>query len=201
MPIIPGWLETKPEQPGELKRMPAGSYVAALDAMEAVQSKKGTTYYRIPFVILEGEFAGTYDDDWGRDNPGLHSINLYVSNPKSIAISRGTLQTITDANPGFDADAAFQGDQFSMFKGRRVGVVLGEEEYEDRKTGDIKTSIRCRRVCSPEKAREDSAQGRVPDVKTMDGDYVDSAKYHTEKKASATTAAAVNAAKDVDVPF
>ena len=199
MPIVPGWLETKPEVQGEFKRMPAGAYVVALDAMELVQSKKGSTYYRIPFVILEGDYAGTYDDDWGRSNPGLHSINLFVSSPKSIAISRGVLQTITEANPGFDADAAFQGDQFAMFKGRRVGVVLGEEEYEDRKTGDIKTSIRYRRVCSPDAVR--SGTINTPDVKTMDGDYVDSDKYHAEKKAAKSTAAAVNAAKDVDVPF
>lgn len=199
MPIVPGWLETKPEVQGEFKRMPAGAYVVALDAMEPVQSKKGSTYYRIPFVILEGDYAGTYDDDWGRDNPGLHSINLFVSSPKAIAISRGVLQTITEANPGFDADAAFQGDQFAMFKGRRVGVVLGEEEYEDQKTGDIKTSIRYRRVCSPDAVR--SGTINTPDVKTMDGDYVDSDKYHKEKKAAKSTAAAVQAAKDVDVPF
>lgn len=188
MPNLAGWNDVKAQEPSTgdgFKRLPAGAYVACLGAMEPVHARSGNTYYRIPFDIFEGEFAGYYDDDFGRIHPGLHSINLFVSSQRAMEISKGVLSTVTACNPAFDADAAFVGDNFDAFRGKLVGVVLGDEEYED-KAGDVKTSPKYRRVATLDQVRAGGI--KVPDVKLMDGSYVPVDKYQAPKSASTPSA-------------
>lgn len=176
MPNLPGWNDVETvELGGGFKRLPAGAYVACLGPMTAETAKSGNTYYRCVFDIFEGEHKGHYDDDFGRKNPGLHAIKIYVSSEKAMGISKGTLNAITESNKGFDAEAAFVGDRFEDFRGKLVGVVLGEEEYEDRKTGDTKLSLSVRRCVPAADAR--SGKVAVPDVKTIDGDFVPADEY------------------------
>lgn len=197
MPNLPGWNDVETvELGGDFKRLPAGAYVACLGPMTAETAKSGKTYYQCVFDIFEGEHKGHYDDDFGRKHPGLHAVKLYVSSEKAMGVSKGTLNAITESNKGFDAEAAFVGDRFEDFRGKLVGVVLGEEEYEDRKTGDTKLSLTVRRCVPAADAR--SGKISVPDVKTLDGDFVPAAEYERPESHGGGTVQTAGAAHPAD---
>ena len=152
------------EQGGGFKDLPAGAYVCAIVGAEDVEDKE---YARLAVDIIEGEFKDYFSEKFYDDKPWAHSMVLSYKDGATIqGMLKGKLKVITECNPGFDAEAAWNGGDLSKFVGRAVGVVFREEEYEDRKTGEVKVGkARPDRFVSAEDVR--AGKVKAPDVKTL----------------------------------
>lgn len=123
MPRIANWEAVAPKADGERAPMPEpGCYTAAVTEMESVPDKQ--------YVWMVYEMVDPEPDFFKRHGvpKGKHRICLSYRNDQALAMTRGRLKALTDSNPGFDADAAFIGDSWQAFFGKRFGVRMREEE-------------------------------------------------------------------------
>lgn len=167
---------------GDFERLPAGPYVARVVSMEDKPSKE---YVELVWDVAEGEKAGFYSDDWGKSHPYAHHVFLSYKDT-ALGMLKGRLQCITESNPGFDSEAAWNGGRLDMFTNRLFGINVQEEEYEH--DGKVKVRLNVCQVVTAQDVRDGKVQKR--DIKRLDG-------------ASATTAAPAPAPQDdvSDVPF
>lgn len=153
-------------EPGEYKDLPAGPYVCTITAVDDFPGKE---YLRVSVDIIQGDFKDFFSDKFYNDKPwAKSSVMSYKDNPTVQGMLKGKLKAITESNPGFDAEAAWNGGDPSKFVGKAVGVVFRQEEYMDDKTGEVKVG----------KARPDrfvrvddviAGKVGVPDVKPLSG--------------------------------
>lgn len=184
------WDDIEESSGGEYEKVEPGAYVVAI---QSVVHKPEREYVEVLYDIVEGKFAGKYSEDFWADKPYAHHVFLSYK-PKALGMLKGRLRMITESNPGFDAMAAFDADQWGLFIGKRFGLVLGEEEYEGN-DGNVKTRL------------TDVAWKTVQQV--HDGDYKVPECKRLKREAGAyyaDTAAAVDysgavAMDDIDVPF
>lgn len=158
---------------GGFKKMPAGGYVVQIQAVRTegedygriVNYPEEKMYVKLIYDIAEGEFAGKFSDDYwtGTDKDWGHQIYLSW---KNMGAFKGSIQAIEESNPGFDAMAAFTADKWSLFVGKYVGIVIGEEEYIGN-DGNVKTRYTFPRLKSAQDIRD--GKFRVPELKTLDG--------------------------------
>lgn len=142
---------------GGFDRLEPGAYVGVITAMTDEEVKQ---YVRLLFDVAEGPHKGFFSDDFYKDKPWAHQMILSYRD-KALPMLKGRMETVNGCNPGFDAMAAFDAN-LSLFVGKRVGVVLREEEYFDKKTETFKMgSPRCFRLCTIEEV----ASGKYRDVK------------------------------------
>ncbi len=118
---------------GESRRLPAGPYVIMITGIEDNEPKE---YLEVLFDIAEGPYAGFYSDAWGKEHKYAHHFFLSYKD-RALNMLKGRLNCITESNPGFDAIAAFNGDNLGLFVTRKVGVVIQEEEYLRDERDDI----------------------------------------------------------------
>lgn len=87
------------------------------------------------YDIAEGEFEGEYSRDfylsggaYDQNKDFLHQYKFYwgdLNNPKDAAKAKYLLDCLSAPNnPGFDALAAFQADNWRLFIGQQFGAVL-----------------------------------------------------------------------------
>lgn len=184
---------------GDFQRMGAGGYVAQIQAVRTdgpasygkgridyVNSKE---YVKLIYDIAEGDFAGRFSDDYwsGEDKDYGHQIFLSW---KNMGAFKGNIQALDESNPGFDALAAFQADRWELFIGKKVGIVVGEEEYRAN-DGTIKTRLGFPRLKSIQDIR--AGKFKVPALKKLDGD-----QGHNAAPAKADVSESVY---DEDIPF
>lgn len=113
-----------PRSDGGFQRLEPGVYVCKIVQCTDHPDKE---YLDVVYDIAEGPRAGYYSDDWGKEHPYAHrAIFSYRDNQVGRLTHR--LNCITASNPGFDAQAAWNGGNPSMFVGRLVGFVLREVE-------------------------------------------------------------------------
>lgn len=161
---------------GDYQRMGAGGYVAQIQAVRTdgpasygkgridyVNSKE---YVKLIYDIAEGDFAGRFSDDYwsGEDKDYGHQIFLSW---KNMGAFKGNIQALDESNPGFDALAAFQADRWELFIGKKVGIVLGEEEYRAN-DGTVKTRLGLPRLKSIQDIR--AGKFKVPAPKKLKDD-------------------------------
>lgn len=161
---------------GDYQRMGAGGYVAQIQAVRTdgpascgkgridyVNSKE---YVKLIYDIAEGDFAGRFSDDYwsGEDKDYGHQIFLSW---KNMGAFKGNIQALDESNPGFDALAAFQADRWELFIGKKVGIVLGEEEYRAN-DGTVKTRLGLPRLKSVQDIR--AGKFKVPAPKKLKDD-------------------------------
>jgi hypothetical protein len=121
----------------EFSNPTAGGYVCGIYAVEDVPEKE---YLKLSYDIVEGEFKGYYSK--------LVKDGIFKALPiwfvsyaeKSLKFYKGTITSFENSNNGFKMT-----DDESKLKGKKVGIVLAEEEYID-KNGNVKVSLK------PEKA-------------------------------------------------
>ena len=85
-------------------------------------------YVKLIYDIAEGEFAGKYSDDYWTGEDKDYGHQLFLS-WKNLGVLKNFMTCLDESNPGFDAKAAFDADQWGLFIGKYLGIVLGEEEY------------------------------------------------------------------------
>ena len=183
---------------GDYTRMPAGGYVAIIQAVRTEGDDYGRKvsypdekmYVKLIYDIDEGDFAGKFSDDYwaGEDKDYGHQIYLSW---KNMGAFKGNINAIEESNPGFDAMAAFTADQYGLFIGKRVGIVLGEEEYRAN-DGSVKTRFGFPRLKSVQDIHD--GKFRVPPLKKLD----DGGEQAASTPAPVADASGVY---DDDVPF
>lgn len=139
---------------GEFARIEPGAYVGCIGSMEDFPSKE---YVQMLFDIIEGPRKGYFSDGFYANKPWAHNMILSYKD-KALGMLKGRLETIAACNPGFDPFAAWDAGRLDMFTGRKVGLVLREEEYWDKNAEEFKLgSARLFRLCKLED---------VPTIKT-----------------------------------
>ena len=132
------------KEEGEFNRLKPGAYQCAIMSVEDVPDKE---YLRVLVDIVAGEYKDYFSDDFYADKPFAHSL-IFSYKDTALGMLKGRLHVISDCNPGFDAEAAFNAGKEQMLVGKAVGVVFREEEYYNRKTGEFEMgSARPDRLC------------------------------------------------------
>lgn len=145
-------------------KLPAGGYVARITKVELVKEKN---YLRIVYDIAEGPEKGRYSDDWGKAHEFAHSFIRSLRQDKetikgmfkrfmlTVDATNGTNYTplIDPKNGGFDEQ---------QLVGKLIGIVLGEEEY-DNDRGETKTRLYLAEVMTADDIRKGAYI--VPDIR------------------------------------
>ena len=155
--------------------MGAGGYVVQIQSVRT-EGKDGygrtidyvgaKDYVKLVYDIAEGDLAGKFSDDYwaGEDKDYAHQIFLSW---KNMGAFKGNIQALDESNPGFDALAAFQADRWELFIGKKVGIVVGEEEYRAN-DGSVKTKLGLPRLKSIQDIR--AGKFKVPAPKKLKDD-------------------------------
>ena len=153
---------------GDFTRLPAGGYIAEITAVEDKTDKE---YLNITFDIAMGEFKAFYSDEWGKAHPYAHTfVRSYkkTGDPKKDARIMGMFKTflhaIDESNGTNYEPQAETGFDENLLKGKRIGLVIGYEEYESDR-GEIRERTRVTAV----KSTDDITKGnyKVPEVKRI----------------------------------
>ena len=118
---------------GSVFTIPNGGYVCKIMAAEWGNSTNGQPRLKLVWDIAEGEYADVCANNGWYDSKHCDYISF---SPSALRFAAGKLDAISASNPGFDAKAAVDMDQFQSFVGRYVGLVLKLEygEWHGRQT-------------------------------------------------------------------
>lgn len=157
------WSSVEAVAEGEFKKLEPGAYVASIVKVVDVPEKE---YVQVLYDIAEGPHKGFFSDAFYADKAWAHSIVMSYKDT-ALGMLKGRMETIQKCNQGFDPFAAWDAGRLDMFAGRRVGIVLRQEEYWDKKTEEFKLgSAKCYRLCTI----DDVASGKLsnPEPKMLD---------------------------------
>lgn len=163
----------------DFKPLPAGAYICGILRAEDVPEKE---YLRFEWDIAEGEFKNYYRQR-AEHNPDWKWGGVLCRSYKENALKffKAFLTAVKASNPGFVFD-----DDERVFVRKKVGLVLGEEEYEKR-DGSTGTRLYVAQVRSVAAIRE--------------GDFKVPPKKLLTPSADAQNNAFVQVSDDDDLPF
>ena len=156
---------------GSFTKMTAGGYVVRIQAVRTKDAAGfdyvvGKQYVKLIYDVDEGEFAGKFSDDYWADESKDWGHQIYWS-WKNMNQFKRTVQCFDESNPGFDALAAFEADKWQLFIGKRIGIVLGEEEYIGN-DGSVKTRFTFPNIKSVQDIQ--AGKFKVPPLKKLPED-------------------------------
>lgn len=182
---------------GGSKRIPVGGYVVGIFAAQDVPDKE---YLKIFFDVVEGEhklfYKKKFDSDtrddkkWPMDGSTIRSYK-----EKALPMFKGFTTAVENSNKGYKWDW----DE-STLKGKKFGVVIGEEEYVSKNNGKTYVRSYVAAIRSADTIRNGDFE--VPELKKLDQSAA------TKQEAAivnpfedADTAASANAAATNDNPW
>lgn len=146
MKQINNWNEIK--EAGEFDSLPAGGYVAVIKNVEDDPQKE---YLKISFDIAEGNFKDYYLELYKSMN--FWGGSFYRSYKETAqAFFKGFITAVEESNAGYK----FNFDETTL-KGKKIGVVLREEEYVPQQgpnAGQVRTRLIVDEVRSVDKIRK-----------------------------------------------
>lgn len=151
---------TNVQEAGEFKRPGAGAYICGIVKAEDVADKE---YLKITYDIIEGEFKGYYKE-MRENNPEWTWAGAYVKSYKSAALPmfKRFCTAVSRSNGNFVFDGNTVNADESTLKGKKIGLLLGEEEYYGN-NGEKKTRLYVVREFSIDKIGEQ----KVPELKKI----------------------------------
>ena len=161
-----------------------GAYILGIVSAEATQSKSGNDMLVLSLDIADGEFKGHYrrkQEQFGGSKLLKHRRVINTEN--SLPYFKGDIKAIEKSNNGFKFDF----DE-SKLRGKFVGGMLGEKEFEGR-DGEVATTLEISFLCSVEKVRRGDLA--IPKIKRLDGSKT-TANYSGHEPAQMT---------EEDLPF
>lgn len=182
---------------GGVPQLPKGGYIAKiLDCKE--ESRNGYSWLAISFDIAEGEhkghFAEQYRANTNENKKWRGTYNAFIPEENSqyyednLNKFKTMIANIEESNPGYHWDW----DETKL-KGKLVGVIFGEKEFETESNGII-IITECRGLRSVECIKENKF--KMPALKKLSGTMsVSSAN------SSAAPFTAVEDVDDDDLPF
>ena len=151
---------TKVQEAGEFTRPAAGPYICGIVKVEDVEEKE---YLKVTYDIIEGEFKGYYKE-MRANNPDWAWAGAYVKSYKEAA--RPMFKRFCTAVSRSNGKYVFDGDKVNhdetTLKGKKIGLLLGEEEYEGN-DGNVKTRLYVVHEFSIDKL----ADQKVPEIKRL----------------------------------
>lgn len=133
-----------------------GAYIATICKVTDNEEKE---YLRIEWDFAEGNYKGNNQDTF--DRAGFWPITLIRSyKEKALGFFKAFKTALEDSNPGY----TFREDDLNGMVGRKIGVVLGEEEYTSR-DGDVKTRLYVYQTRSLDAIRK--GDFKVPELKRL----------------------------------
>lgn len=130
-----GWREAKAITFGNI---PAGAYVCEIWNATDFPDRE---YLLIEYDVAEGDFAGYFGERAERWGPWPNGGKMYWSYKQSaLGMFKARVQAVEKSNAGY----VFNDDE-STLVGKRVGLVLCEEEYRNN-SGDIAVRIKADRA-------------------------------------------------------
>lgn len=112
------------QEAGDSKRLPAGGYICKYTNVEDNPNKN---YLYMEFDIAEGDFKGYFADL--DERAGFWAGKCYRSyKENALPMFKRMCSAVTKSNKGFIFDGNQHCDE-STLVGKKVGMILGEEEY------------------------------------------------------------------------
>lgn len=132
-----GWRDAKVSMFGNI---PAGAYVCEIKSATDVPARE---YLLIEYDIAEGDYIGYFSERAERWGSWPSGGKMYWSYKQSaLGMFKARIQAVEKSNTGY----AFNDDENTLV-GKRVGLVLCEEEYRNN-SGGISTRIKADRAVS-----------------------------------------------------
>lgn len=147
------------QEAGDSKRLPAGGYVCKYTKVEDNESRK---YLYMEFDIAEGEFKGYYSEL--ADRLDFWAGRCYRSyTEKALPMFKRMCSAVTKSNKGFIFDGNEHCDESTLI-GKKVGMILGEEEYIGN-DGSVKTRLYVAREISLDDLK--AGKFKIPELKKV----------------------------------
>lgn len=147
------------QEAGESKRLPAGGYIVKYTKVEDVPEKN---YLFMEFDIAEGEYSGYYEELYDRiDFWAGRCFRSYTE--KALPMFKRMCSAVTKSNKGFIFDGNEHCDE-STLVGKKVGMILGEEEYIGN-DGSTKTRLYVAREISVDDVK--AGKFKIPALKKL----------------------------------
>ena len=147
-------------------RLPAGGYVCRIISAKDFPNGNENSdkpFLEIVYDIAEGEHAGYYSDDWGKENTWAHSTRWYYTK-NALGMFKGNLKAVDESNGTSFETSAQTGIDERRLAGCLVGMIIGEEEYASN-DGSTKTRLRVRGVRTVDVIRE--GRFKHPELKKL----------------------------------
>ena len=127
------WRDINPSEGGNgFKQLPADGYVVVIKKVEDVASRE---HLVVTYDIAYGDYRGFFENDpFHADKPYTHQFKASYSQ-KAERIFAGFLKALEVSNPGFDPYAAIEREQWQLFEGKHLGIVLREVWKTSKQTG------------------------------------------------------------------
>lgn len=150
---------TNVQEAGDFTRPAPGPYICGIYNAENFEDKK---YLKITYDIIEGEFKGYYQE-MRKNNPDWAWAGAYVKSykEKALPMFKRFCTSVSRSNGNYVFDGKTNADEKTL-KGKKIGLILGEEEYEGN-DGTIKTRLYVDREFSIDKL----AGQKVPKLKKL----------------------------------
>ena len=180
---------------GGVPQLPKGGYIAKiLDCKE--ESKNGYSWLAFSFDITEGEhkghFAEQYRANTNENKKWRGTYNAFIPDESSqyyednLNKFKTMIANIEESNAGYH----WNWDE-SKLKGKTIGVIFGEKEFETESNGIIIVT-ECRGIRSVECIKQ--GKFKMPALKTLNG-------APSVNTANTSSTAFTEIADDDDLPF
>lgn len=153
--------ETVQASTGEFSKPTAGGYICKIINVVDVplnEQCKGD-YLRIEYDIADGEFKGYYKEQFDRWGGNWNASFIRSYKEKALGMFKHFTNCVEVSNAGFLWDWNEKG-----LIGKVVGLVLGEEEYQN-SAGEIKTKLVVKQVKTVEEIK--NGDFKVPAPKKL----------------------------------
>ena len=151
------WSTITPREPGDFNNPAPGGYPAVILRVEDREDKQ---YLEIQWDFPSGPYQGANQETFSR--AGFWPITLRRSyKDNALGFFKAFLTALEESNPGYRFDSR----NINGLVGKRMGVVLGEEEYQKR-NGEIGERPYVYQVRSL--AAIQSGDFKVPELKCLD---------------------------------
>lgn len=147
---------------GDFQRLPAGGYVCRIISATD-HSTEEKPYLDIVYDVAEGDYAGYYSDEWGKENTWAHSVRWYYTKA-ALGMFKGNLKNVDESNGTSFEVSAQTGIDERKLAGCLIGMIIGYEEYESN-DGSIKTRIRVRSTRPVAQIRD--GRFKMPELKKL----------------------------------
>ena len=152
-----------------------GAYVAEICFVEDHEDKQ---YLKILWDFASGEFKGNNRETY--DRAGFWPISLTRSyKPKALGFFKAFKTTLEESNPGYQFDES----NLDEMVGKKVCVVLGEEEYQGN-DGSVKTRLYVYQTRSMSAYQK--GDFKVPELKRLSAGKSSGMSWNKDLSASST---------------
>lgn len=144
----------------ESARLVPGGYACGI---RKVIDNPAKEYLEIEFDIAKGEYAHYYEQQcerWGRWSGSFKKSYK----DKALPFFKSFIEAVEASNPGYH----FDGHSEQTLVRKWIGIVMGEEEYRKRDTGEIKVALKPQVFVSIKDI--ESGSFTIPDLKRLKED-------------------------------